>query len=141
MGPRNEENLWQACFVCNNAKGTQTRGLNPETGAEVLLFNPRTQSWREHFAWSTDGTEAPVLECNSAGGGGDHGSRNRTERPGPTCERHEYRSGFILRAALCELLRLDMRSDDRRGIWRDLRVLSLHEVLAEGLKLLESEVH
>jgi hypothetical protein len=56
-GTSNEENLWLACFVCNNAKGTQTRGLDPETGAEVLLFNPRTQSWGEHFAWSTDGTE------------------------------------------------------------------------------------
>jgi len=56
-GTSSEENLWLACFVCNNAKGTQTSGRDPETGISFLLFNPRTQSWGEHFAWSTDGTE------------------------------------------------------------------------------------
>jgi hypothetical protein len=84
---------------------------------------------------------APVLERNSARGGGDHGFRNRTERPGPTCERHEYRSGFILGAAPCELLRLDMRGDERPRIRFYLRPLSLYKMLAKRLELLESERH
>jgi hypothetical protein len=56
-GSSMEENLWLACCVCNNAKGTLTRGADPDTGADVPLFNPRTQAWSEHFTWSPDGTE------------------------------------------------------------------------------------
>lgn len=52
-----EENLWLACSVCNNAKGTQTTGQDPLTGQEVTLFNPREQIWSEHFAWSADGVQ------------------------------------------------------------------------------------
>ena len=29
--------------------------MDHETGRMVLLFNPRTQIWAEHFAWSADG--------------------------------------------------------------------------------------
>ncbi len=56
-GASDEENLWLACCVCNNAKGTQTRGVDVVTGAEVPLFNPRSQSWSEHFEGSPEGTE------------------------------------------------------------------------------------
>ena len=56
-GPSVEENLWLACSVCNNAKGTQTTGQDPLTGQAVKLFNPRKQSWSEHFAWSADGIQ------------------------------------------------------------------------------------
>ncbi len=51
------ENLWLACPLCNGYKGTQTQTIDPETGERVALFNPRTQNWYEHFAWSDDGTE------------------------------------------------------------------------------------
>ncbi len=50
------ENLWLACPLCNGFKGIQTHAIDPETGARAPLFNPRTQNWREHFAWSEDGT-------------------------------------------------------------------------------------
>jgi hypothetical protein len=55
-GPSSEDNLWLACSVCNGAKGTKTHAVDPTTGKEVALFHPRTQIWREHFAWSEGGT-------------------------------------------------------------------------------------
>lgn len=54
-GSDREENLWLACPICNRYKGAKTTGVDPETGEEVPLFNPRTQDWFQHFAWSDDG--------------------------------------------------------------------------------------
>jgi hypothetical protein len=50
------ENLWLACTRCNDFKGDRIGAFDPETGETVPLFNPRTQIWTEHFAWSPDGT-------------------------------------------------------------------------------------
>jgi hypothetical protein len=50
------ENLWLACTRCNDFKGDRTDAVDPQTGETVQLFNPRTQSWIEHFSWSPDGT-------------------------------------------------------------------------------------
>jgi len=55
-GPSTEENLWLSCRRCNEYKGAQVEAADPETGEDVLLFNPRHRVWREHFAWSSDGT-------------------------------------------------------------------------------------
>ncbi|MFN8419558.1 MAG: HNH endonuclease signature motif containing protein [Anaerolineae bacterium] len=55
-GTDDEENLWLACRLCNNAKSTQTIAKDPETGETVQLYNPRYQDWQTHFAWSEDGT-------------------------------------------------------------------------------------
>lgn len=52
-----EENLWLSCRLCNEAKGVLTEAVDPQTGAITPLFNPRTQAWTEHFAWSEDGTQ------------------------------------------------------------------------------------
>jgi 5-methylcytosine-specific restriction endonuclease McrA len=52
-----EENLWLSCRRCNEFKGTQTKVADPETSEIVALFNPRKQSWDEHFCWNEDGTE------------------------------------------------------------------------------------
>ncbi len=52
-----EENLWLACRLCNNAKGTKTRGYDIITGRRTGLFNPRQQKWRRHFRWSIDNTQ------------------------------------------------------------------------------------
>jgi HNH endonuclease len=54
-GSDEEENLWLSCRLCNSYKGIQTRALDPMTEQTVQLFNPRTQRWSEHFAWSGDG--------------------------------------------------------------------------------------
>jgi hypothetical protein len=55
-GGRDEEpNLWLACPLCNRNKGNRTTAIDPETENNVPLFNPRTQNWFDHFAWSNDG--------------------------------------------------------------------------------------
>lgn len=56
-GSSEEENLWLACSLCNNYKGTQTHALDPASQETLPLFNPRTQIWHDHFAWSADSTE------------------------------------------------------------------------------------
>jgi len=55
-GSTAEENLYLACRLCNNFKGVQTEATDPSTGAVVPLFDPRRQSWFDHFSWSDDGT-------------------------------------------------------------------------------------
>jgi hypothetical protein len=55
-GSDDESNLWLACRMCNNFKGTQTNARDPITGRRVSLFNPRGQRWSRHFVWSPDGT-------------------------------------------------------------------------------------
>lgn len=55
-GLTEESNLWLACRPCNEFKGTQVQAQDPATSQVVSLFNPRTQTWHTHFAWSPDGT-------------------------------------------------------------------------------------
>lgn len=56
-GTSDDSNLWLACAWCNSFKGTKISGVDPVTGIEAPLFNPRTQPWAEHFRWSDDGSE------------------------------------------------------------------------------------
>lgn len=49
------ENLCYACISCNGSKLNAQVGIDPDTGENVPLFNPRTQSWLEQFRWSEDG--------------------------------------------------------------------------------------
>ena len=56
-GTSDDSNLWLACAWCNSFKGTKISGVDPATGVEVPLFNPRTQQWSDHFRWSDDGSE------------------------------------------------------------------------------------
>ncbi|XWK86061.1 MAG: HNH endonuclease [Phormidium sp.] len=49
------ENLALACFHCNRQKSDKIAAIEEQSGAEVPLFNPRSDSWREHFIWSADG--------------------------------------------------------------------------------------
>ena len=42
-------NLALACNRCNLHKGPNLTAIDPETGAVVPLFDPRRQSWEEHF--------------------------------------------------------------------------------------------
>jgi hypothetical protein len=51
------ENLAFSCQGCNNHKYTRTRGVDPATGVEVPLFNPRRHHWAEHFSWNDDCSE------------------------------------------------------------------------------------
>lgn len=45
------ENLALACVSCSLRKGARESAVDPTTGNEVLLFNPRRDVWSEHFAW------------------------------------------------------------------------------------------
>ena len=48
-------NLALACHRCNTRRYNFITGEDPQTGQLSPLFNPRIQSWSEHFAWSRDG--------------------------------------------------------------------------------------
>jgi len=50
-GSDDTENLALACFACNNHKGANLSGLDPETGQMMRLFDPRKDEWNEHFEW------------------------------------------------------------------------------------------
>jgi 5-methylcytosine-specific restriction endonuclease McrA len=56
-GTDDEDNLWLSCRLCNETKGTLTKATDPKTGQEVPLFNPRSQVWKDHFAWDETGTQ------------------------------------------------------------------------------------
>jgi len=43
------DNLAYACAQCNRFKGSDIATFDPQTGQVVSLFNPRTQSWDDHF--------------------------------------------------------------------------------------------
>jgi hypothetical protein len=73
-GPDQLSNLALACQYCNLHKGPNLAGLDPDGGALVRLFNPRTDSWEHHFAFEDDRvsgltdigrTTVFVLEMNS----------------------------------------------------------------------------
>jgi 5-methylcytosine-specific restriction endonuclease McrA len=49
-------NLAAACYRCNEFKGAPTHAVDPESGDLERLFDPRAQSWRDHFEWTNGGT-------------------------------------------------------------------------------------
>lgn len=57
QGATTADNLCLACPACNGHKHARTHATDPESDAQVPLFDPRRQRWSEHFAWSADGTE------------------------------------------------------------------------------------
>ena len=60
-GTSDESNLWLACPLCNNHKGSQTEAADPETNELHPLFNPRAQTWSKHFRWDETGTRVVGL--------------------------------------------------------------------------------
>lgn len=49
------DNFALACFHCNRRKADKLVALDPDSGEEVALFNPRRDVWSQHFIWSSDG--------------------------------------------------------------------------------------
>ncbi len=47
-------NLALACMRCNRHKGPNVGSFDPITGRLTPFFNPRTQSWIEHFVLMGD---------------------------------------------------------------------------------------
>lgn len=43
------ENLCWSCFDCNRFKGSDIASRDPIDESLVPLFNPRTESWKDHF--------------------------------------------------------------------------------------------
>jgi len=60
-GATSFENVCLACRTCNEYKSDSTEAEDPLMGKVVLLFNPRTQQWSEHFTWSLDATKVEGL--------------------------------------------------------------------------------
>lgn len=54
-GSDHRENLAASCYRCNEFKGAKTHAVDPITNQLVELFNPRKQSWLEHFSWEDSG--------------------------------------------------------------------------------------
>jgi rubredoxin len=44
-----EDNLAWACPRCNQGKRIQVDGVDPADGQRCRLFNPRIDTWSEHF--------------------------------------------------------------------------------------------
>lgn len=53
-GANSIDNLALACFHCNRKKSDKVKVFDEQSLSEVSLFNPRIDSWQEHFIWSTD---------------------------------------------------------------------------------------
>jgi hypothetical protein len=45
------DNLALACPSCNSHKGPNSAGFDPASGQHARLYNPRIDSWYEHFRW------------------------------------------------------------------------------------------
>ena len=58
-------NLCLACRSCNEFKGARFEAIDVVSAETIPLFNPRTQTWSDHFAWSEDGASS---EAKSATG-------------------------------------------------------------------------
>jgi hypothetical protein len=50
-GPTVLENLALACVSCSLRKGAKHTATDPDTNADVSLFNPRKARWSEYFRW------------------------------------------------------------------------------------------
>jgi len=48
-GGNDESNLALACHFCNRHKGPNLAGIDSTTGELTRLFNPRTDTWNQHF--------------------------------------------------------------------------------------------
>ena len=50
-GQTTSENLALACVSCSLRKSARQIAVDPQTGLESPIFNPRQQHWSEHFRW------------------------------------------------------------------------------------------
>ena len=51
-GPTEANNLALACPSCNLHKSDLTQSTDPVTGKIAPMFNPRKDSWSDHFGWN-----------------------------------------------------------------------------------------
>ncbi len=48
-GSTSLDNLALSCTTCNRRKASDIASFDPTSGELTTLFNPRTQTWQEHF--------------------------------------------------------------------------------------------
>ncbi len=46
------DNLALACVSCSLHKAAKLSAVDPSTGEEAFLFNPRNSAWEHHFRWN-----------------------------------------------------------------------------------------
>ena len=51
-GRTERENLWLACSLCNGHKSDRMAAIDPDSGEWVRLYNPRYDTWNNHFCWN-----------------------------------------------------------------------------------------
>jgi hypothetical protein len=56
------ENLALTCWRCNRHKGSDLGSFDPTTEDFYFLFNPRTQTWTEHFTQNGNQIEGLTAE-------------------------------------------------------------------------------
>jgi hypothetical protein len=64
-GETTRDNLALSCRSCNLYKAHSVQALDETTGQEVRLFNPRRDSWGEHFSF-VEGT-SEILGLTATG--------------------------------------------------------------------------
>jgi hypothetical protein len=64
-GPTTADNLALACVSFSLRKWARLSATDPESSEEVALFNPRTESWAEHFCWEAE-TVVPLTATGRA---------------------------------------------------------------------------
>jgi hypothetical protein len=50
-GETRVENLALACVSCSLRKAARQTALDPHSGRDVPLYNPRRDDWQTHFQW------------------------------------------------------------------------------------------
>lgn len=55
-GETSLSNLCLSCAGCNVFKRDFVAAIDPESGTESALFNPRIQNWNDHFRWDDEKT-------------------------------------------------------------------------------------
>ena len=55
-GTNDLENLALSCQFCNNSKYNKMECLDPISGEMVKLYNPRVDTWTDHFMWDDSKT-------------------------------------------------------------------------------------
>ena len=53
-GTTDLSNIALTCPHCNAHKWTAAEGTDPDTDEPAALFNPRRDSWADHFEWAAD---------------------------------------------------------------------------------------
>ena len=85
-GETSLSNLCLSCVGCNMFKRDFVAAIDPETGAETALFNPRIQNWNDHFRWDDEKTQLVGLSAS----GGATVSRLQMNRRGAVRARRRW---------------------------------------------------